>query len=112
MVLFMPYPCPVSSTKSFQILANPFCAHKSLGPAPDDLIRPRMCRVPLATVTPEKTTLRPELEGAGGAAHADEAVDGMNVFSELIDVLGIIRGKRPGSGEKLERAARADHGVS
>ena len=65
-----------------------------------------------ATPSPQKTALRPDLEGAGVAADADEAVDGMNVFSELIDVLGTIHVERPGSGEKLERAARADHGVS
>ena len=41
-----------------------------------------------ATPSPQKTALRPDLEGAGGAADADEAVDGMNVFSELINVLG------------------------
>jgi len=35
----------------------------------------------------------------------------MNVFSELIDVLGTIHVERPGSGEKLERAARADRGI-
>jgi len=64
-----------------------------------------------ATPSPQKTALRPDLEGAGGAADADEAVDGMNVFSELIDVLGTIHVERPGSGEKLERAARADCGI-
>ena len=43
---------------------------------------------------------------------ADDAVDGMDIFSELIDVLGVIHdAKRTGSGEKLERAAGADRGI-
>jgi len=43
---------------------------------------------------------------------ADDAVDGMDIFSELIDVLGVIHdGKRTGSGEKLDRAAGADRGI-
>jgi len=43
---------------------------------------------------------------------ADDAVDGMDIFSELIDVLGVIHdGKRTGSGEKLERAPGADRGI-
>jgi len=43
---------------------------------------------------------------------ADDAVDGMDIFSELIDVLGVIHdAKRTGSGEKLDRAAGADRGI-
>lgn len=43
---------------------------------------------------------------------ADDAVDGMDIFSELIDVLGVIHdAKRTGSGEKLERDAGADRGI-
>ena len=52
-------------------------------------------------------------DGDTPADDAEEAVDGMNLFAELIHVLLIIHEKRPhwDSGEKLERVAGAGRGV-
>ena len=47
----------------------------------------------------------------GDEAADDEAADGINIFSELIDILGVIHGKRAASSEKLERARGADRGI-
>ena len=60
----------------------------------------------------QEESLRAALEGlAGEADDAEGAVDGMNIFAELIDVLLVIHEKRPDSGEKLERVAGAGRGV-
>ena len=73
----------------------------------------RLLRIVLDRHDVQPRRVRRRRHAATPADDAEEAVDGMNLFAELIHVLLIIHEKRPhwDSGEKLERVAGAGRGV-